>query len=161
MFLTLSLIICVCSSPLMAADNAYSVDINGITFNIPNNYYEDEEMGLAEDGSVIDNYMEAHPSYYIGKVYTDGNKSISIGTFSSYGDPFVAEDILDFSAGKEKIIAGKKGVLTEYSPEELEIENEYSVYPQDSLVTFHYIDNGVNIMIDADNIKTIEKVIGA
>ena len=101
MFLTLTLVVCVCLSPLMAADNTYSVDINGVTFNIPNNYHEDEEMTMAEDGSVIDNYMEDHPCYYIGKVYTDGNNSISISTSSSYGDPFVAEDILDFSSGEK------------------------------------------------------------
>ena len=161
MFLTLALVICVCLSPLMAADNTYSVDINGVRFNIPDNYHEDEEMAMAEDGSVIDNYMESHPCYYIGKVYTDGNKSISISASSSYGDPFVADDILDFSGNvKEKTIAGKKGEFYEYSPEELKLENEYSPYKHDSLVSFRYVDNGVCIMINADNVKTIEKVIG-
>ena len=78
MCLTLALVICVCLSPLMAADNTYSVDINGVTFNIPDNYHEDEEMAMAEDGSVIGNDLESYPCYYIGKVYTDGNNSISI-----------------------------------------------------------------------------------
>lgn len=161
MFLTLSLVICVCLSPLMAADNTYSVDINGVTFNIPDNYHEDEEMAMAEEGSVIDNYMQGNPSYYIGKVYVDGNKSISIGTSSSHGDPFVAEDILDFSGNvKEKTIAGKKGEFYEYSPDELEMENELSPYKSDSLVSFRYVDNGVCVMIEADSVKTIEKVIG-
>ena len=162
MFLTLALVICVCSSPLMAADNTYSVDINGVTFNIPDNYHEDEEMGLAEDGSVIGNDLEGHPCYYIGKVYTDGKNAISISTSSSYGDPFTAEDILDFSGdAKEKTIAGKKGEFYQYSPEELKMENEYSTYKADSLVTFRYVDNGVCVMIEADSVKTIENVIGA
>lgn len=160
LMLTLVIFICVSLSPLMAADNTYSVDINGVTFNIPNNYYEDEEMSMAEDGSVIDNYMESHPCYYVGKVYTDGKNSISISTSSSYGDPFVAEDILDFSNG-EKTIAGKKGEFYEYSPDELQMTNDYSYYQHDSLVSFRYVENGVCVMIDADNVKTIEKCMGA
>ena len=159
MFLTLALVICVCLSPLMATDNTYSVDINGVTFNIPNNYHEDEEMAMAEDGSVIGNDLEAYPCYYIGKVYTDGNNSISISTSSSYGDPFVAENILDFSNG-EKTIAGIKGEFYEYSPSELKMTNEYSYYQHDSLVSFRYVENGVCVMIEADNVKTIENVIG-
>ncbi|WP_296874638.1 hypothetical protein [uncultured Methanobrevibacter sp.] len=159
MFLTLTLVVCVCLSPLMAADNTYSVDINGVTFNIPNNYHEDEEMTMAEDGSVIDNYMEDHPCYYIGKVYTDGNNSISISTSSSYGDPFVAEDILDFSSG-EKTIAGNRGEFYEYSPSELQMSNDNFYYKHDSLVSFRYVENGVCVMIEAEDVKTIEKVIG-
>ena len=159
MCLTLALVICVCLSPLMAADNTYSVDINGVTFNIPDNYHEDEEMAMAEDGSVIGNDLESYPCYYIGKVYTDGNNSISISTSSSYGDPFVAENILDFSNG-EKTIAGIKGEFYEYSPSELQMTNEYSYYQHDSLVSFRYVENGVCVMIEADNVKTIENVIG-
>lgn len=60
--LAISFVICV--SPVIAGDDTYSVNVEGIDFNIPNDYKLDEEFIFEEDIDSQDRWGNKVPVHY-------------------------------------------------------------------------------------------------
>ena len=127
---------------IFAYDGSHVVNVAGLDFNIPNGYHKDTELSMSEDGPVTDYKFNQKNSHIEGVEYTNGTSFISITTATSYGEPFVLEDGTSAS-GKQTNISGKMGSLTDTDLE----------------CTFFYVENGIRVMINADNVTEIEKCI--
>ena len=144
--LAIILAVCVGLSPTFAGDDTYSIDVEGIDFNMPNGYHLKEDFIFEDETTTPDRLGNNIPIHYKSVSYTDGKNSIEITVSTSQGKPFELEDVLD--GGSKTTIANKTGSITK-SPND---------------VAFWYVEDGKMVMIetlmDNNNEKIIEKVIG-
>ena len=144
-FMALALVICVSLSPVFAGDDTYSVNVEGIDFNMPNNYQLDEEFVFEDDTTTQDRWGNDVPVHYKSEYYTDGKNTITITVSTSYDKPFEVEDVVHGSDSTK--IAKKTGSL--------------SKSPND--VAFWYVEDGkidsVETLMEKNNEKIIKKVI--
>lgn len=145
------LFIAVAISPINAADyDGYTVNVNGITFNMINGYEEDYETIIDEDDTNI--YGE-QVHLYLTSFYGDDGV-ITISTMTRYSEPFTQEDALSAGSNTQDMtstvqnISGKNGKLVE---DRSLGEPTYS---------FWYVEDGVEITISTDSVDKIEYVIG-
>ena len=141
------LFVAIAFNPINATDfEGYTVDVNGFTFNMIDGYEQDYETILDEDDTNI--YGEQVHLYMVSFYGDDG--IITISTMTRYSEPFTQEDALDAGSNNQDMtstvekIGGKTGKL---------IEDRSLGYPQYS---FWYVEDGVEITIDADSVEKIE-----
>lgn len=145
------LFIAVAISPINATDyDGYTVNVNGLTFNMINGYEEDYETIIDEDDTNI--YGE-QVHLYLTSFYGDDGV-ITIITMTRYSEPFTQEDALSAGSNNQDMtstvqnISGKTGKLVE---DRSLGEPTYS---------FWYVEDGVEITISTDSVDKIEYVIG-
>lgn len=147
----LFLFVALAFSPINAADyEGYTVNVNGFNFNMINGYEQDTETIIDEDDTNI--YGEDVHLYLVSFYGDDG--VITISTMTRYSEPFTEEDALSAGSNNQDMtstvqnISGKTGKLVE----------DKSL--GESVYSFWYVEDGVEITIDADSVDKIEYCIG-
>lgn len=146
--LTIAFAICVSVYPVIAGEDTYQVNIEGVNFNIPNDYHLKEDFIFEEDVISQDRWGNGVPVHYKSVDYTNGKNSISITVTTSNGEPFDLKNVA-FADDAKTTIANKTGAI--------------SKSPGD--VLFSYVEDGkivgIETFMDNDNVNIIEKVIGS
>ena len=147
----LLLFVLVAFNPMNAAEyKGYTTDVNGFAFNMIEGYEPDYEMVLDEDTTNI--YGEQIHMYMLSYYGDDG--VITITTMTRYSEPFTEEDALSAGSNSQDMtstvqkIGGKTGKLIE------DKSLGQSVY------SFWYVEDGVEITIDADRVDKIKYCLG-
>ena len=145
------LVVAVAINPINATDyEGYTVNVNGFDFNMINGYEQDSEMIIDEDNTDI-NGDQVH--LYLVSFYGDDGV-ITISTKTRNSEPYAGGDALTAGNNNHDMIStvqnisGKTGKLIE----------DKSL--GDSTYSFWYVEDGVEIIIDADSVDKIEYCIG-
>jgi hypothetical protein len=123
---------------LGSSSEAQEVTIEGIDFNIPAGFVEDED--LAVDGEVNESQGVKYTTW--GKTYAKGNDAISIGV-ATYDGVEVDDSIAEYVGSDELSVNGVDGY-------------EYNVPPFEGFV---YAKDGKLVIISVSDAKFLEDIV--